>query len=454
MLPLVLTFAIVAAVAGRLICQARGWRWPAFACKGLAPVGFVALAVGLGTLDHGVVARVILGGLVLGACGDVALAVPGRLSFAVGLGLFLCGQLTYVVAFGLLVPVSRWPWLAAIAPATVTVFLYRWLAPYLGRLRMPVLAYMTSSTAMVASALAIALAGTPPAMFLLGGALLFYVSDVFVARERFVKRSFVNDVLGLPIYYTAQILFAWATALAWTGSPAAATNVGGTPGRHSVAGLSRIASGGIGAADDARGDHLIRRAFAARSGAVLRAIARTLGGAALDAGQMDRDAVGGSAGAVIGRIAHARDRGAARARVGLEAFGAEHRATVAHVLAIALEERRPAHVGRGSNPVGGACITDPRAGLGDVAQIDGATAHHPRGLAAIAGANDRGSITHLGQITHGARGAAGETGIGGRAHAIGTSGHGLRTGLTIVGSPAACGFAAHAIRAETRGAIT
>ena len=40
------------------------------------------------------------------------------------------------------------------------------------------------------------------------GAVLFYVSDLFVARERFVTPGFVNKALGLPLYYGGQLLLA------------------------------------------------------------------------------------------------------------------------------------------------------------------------------------------------------------------------------------------------------
>jgi hypothetical protein len=36
--------------------------------------------------------------------------------------------------------------------------------------------------------------------------VLFYLSDLAVARQRFVHASFVNRAFGLPLYYAAQIL--------------------------------------------------------------------------------------------------------------------------------------------------------------------------------------------------------------------------------------------------------
>ena len=43
---------------------------------------------------------------------------------------------------------------------------------------------------------------------LLVAALLFYASDLCVARERFVEHAPVNRYVGLPLYYAGQLLFA------------------------------------------------------------------------------------------------------------------------------------------------------------------------------------------------------------------------------------------------------
>jgi hypothetical protein len=43
------------------------------------------------------------------------------------------------------------------------------------------------------------------------GAVAFAVSDLSVARERFVHKSFTNLVWGLPLYYAAQQTLAAST---------------------------------------------------------------------------------------------------------------------------------------------------------------------------------------------------------------------------------------------------
>jgi uncharacterized membrane protein YhhN len=44
--------------------------------------------------------------------------------------------------------------------------------------------------------------------FLLGH--LFYVSDIFVARQRFVRTEFLNRRIGLPLYYGGQFMLAFS----------------------------------------------------------------------------------------------------------------------------------------------------------------------------------------------------------------------------------------------------
>jgi hypothetical protein len=52
-------------------------------------------------------------------------------------------------------------------------------------------------------------AGGGPALLGLG-ALGFALSDVSVARDRFVSSGFVNSAWGLPAYYLSQLALAYS----------------------------------------------------------------------------------------------------------------------------------------------------------------------------------------------------------------------------------------------------
>ena len=73
-------------------------------------------------------------------------------------------------------------------------------------MKTPVSTYLAVISLMVA--LGAGAFGADRMPILLAAPIAFYLSDLAVARDRFVQRSFVNRVWGLPLYYTAQLLFA------------------------------------------------------------------------------------------------------------------------------------------------------------------------------------------------------------------------------------------------------
>lgn len=151
-------------------------------------------------------ALALLIGLALSLAGDVLLVPKGRrLTFLMGLSAFLAAHVAYAIAFvlhGVAPPSAA---VAATVAVGVGVPLARWLAPHVkGSMRAPVAAYVVTITAMVVLAAGAFGAGARPT--LLVGAVLFYLSDILVARERFVVKDKRNGLLGLPLYYAGQLL--------------------------------------------------------------------------------------------------------------------------------------------------------------------------------------------------------------------------------------------------------
>lgn len=149
----------------------------------------------------------IVVGLALGVAGDIALLGRGKRAFMIGLGAFLLGHLAYVIAFARVVPIAEWATPLAALPVAVAVGALAYLWPHLGSMRVPVIAYVIVIVAMVAGALAI---GREPLRL---GALLFFASDLSVARDKFVAPGFANKAWGLPAYYAGQLLIAWSLAV-------------------------------------------------------------------------------------------------------------------------------------------------------------------------------------------------------------------------------------------------
>jgi uncharacterized membrane protein YhhN len=150
---------------------------------------------------------VLFAGLVLAAIGDVLLIPKSRRAFLAGLVSFLFGHLAYALAFGLRGVDMGWLCVASAVCAACAIPVLRWLWPHVDRpMRAPVAAYIIAITTMVA--LAAGTVGAHGNPWILVGALGFYLSDLFVARDRFVTSSFNNRMYGLPLYFFSQLLLA------------------------------------------------------------------------------------------------------------------------------------------------------------------------------------------------------------------------------------------------------
>lgn len=172
--------------------------------KPVASAGFIGVALSAGALDTTYGSWVFLG-LLLGAAGDVLLLGASRGAFLGGLVAFLLGHVAYVVAFSGLGP--AWPivLIAGGLALVVGAIVFLWLFPHIDRAMIgPVAAYVLVISAMVV----MAAASRTPIVIL--GAAGFYLSDLSVARDRFVASGFANRVWGLPLYYGAQLLLAWS----------------------------------------------------------------------------------------------------------------------------------------------------------------------------------------------------------------------------------------------------
>ncbi len=198
---------ITAAGLGWLLVSERSGSSARLLAKPLASAGFVAGAVAAGALDS-TFGRWMLAALVLSAVGDVFLLGSGEAAFLAGLGSFLAAHLVFGLAF-LVRGVDVSGFLAVLPLALFAWQVLRWLGPHLsGRLRVPVVAYAGAISLM--GVLAFATAVDSWDWRIPVGALMFVASDVAVARDNFVATGFTNRLWGLPLYYGAQLLLAWA----------------------------------------------------------------------------------------------------------------------------------------------------------------------------------------------------------------------------------------------------
>ena len=160
-------------------------------------------------------AGLVLIALVFCLGGDVLLALDAPKAFLAGLVSFLMGHVMYAAAFFSVVTVGTAMAVATVVLMVVAVWVWRWLEPHLGDMQTPVLAYIVIISIMVCGAAGLAANPNIPEAAQLGilaGAILFFVSDLFVARQRFVADAHVNRQVGLPLYYAGQFLLAFSAA--------------------------------------------------------------------------------------------------------------------------------------------------------------------------------------------------------------------------------------------------
>jgi uncharacterized membrane protein YhhN len=188
-----LTAWVMAGCAVAVVGERWGVAWARPVGKVAASLGMVAAGVASGVPWLALVA------LVAHLAGDVLLLSHRKALFVAGMLAFLVGHVAYAGAFlasgvgAVATLLAGGALVACVAPV------WRWLAPHTGRLRRPVAAYVAALAMMVALAWG---TGRPG----LGvSATAFLLSDLLVARNRFVAPGWGNRAVGLPLYYAAQL---------------------------------------------------------------------------------------------------------------------------------------------------------------------------------------------------------------------------------------------------------
>ncbi len=199
------------AVGLLLLAEYRHSRAGVWVAKPAASLGFIAVAC-LGRAWESTFGCAVLVALALCALGDVLLIPTSSTAwFLLGIGSFALGHLAYAVGFVAAGTALLASAVALVLMGLVVGFTLRWLQPHLpADMRIPVRVYMLVIAGMVAAAV-----GTTVATGdwrIAAGSIAFAISDLSVARERFVRPSFVNLLWGLPLYYAAQIALALASS--------------------------------------------------------------------------------------------------------------------------------------------------------------------------------------------------------------------------------------------------
>jgi alkenylglycerophosphocholine hydrolase len=217
----VLVFAAISAVADWVAVIYR-WKNVEYVFKPITMIALLVAAFCLAPARTDVAFRVFfLLGLFFSLLGDIALMLPNEGWFLPGLVAFLFGHLGYIRGFNINPP----PPLALIlAPAIVllNLIVLRRLVDGLvaqgkDSLRIPVVVYGVVLSLTLASAWSTIFrplwSMTARVAAVLGGTL-FFVSDLMLAWDRFVRRSRLLHVLVIITYHLAQFALVFTLILA------------------------------------------------------------------------------------------------------------------------------------------------------------------------------------------------------------------------------------------------
>ncbi len=175
--------------------------------KALASLSMVGYAITAYLEIQSHYALLILLGIALGALGDVFLISKNKKYFLLGMLSFLIGHLFYMIAFNHL----EYDLIEFLITFGVMIFagyhVFRWLRPSLSGSLVPGVAiYIFVLLSMTAMALTVKIDNNYTLVGL--GAVLFMISDIFVAMHRFKTPHFYDRIIGIPLYYVGQYLLA------------------------------------------------------------------------------------------------------------------------------------------------------------------------------------------------------------------------------------------------------
>jgi uncharacterized membrane protein YhhN len=149
-------------------------------------------------------------GLVLSLGGDVALMFESNRWFLAGLVLFLLAHVAYATGFTLLNGFHPQDLVCAVVLLAVAATVFYYLRPGLGHMQAPVIFYVLVICFMVNRAVSTFFGDaftTTQAWLLTVGAILFWLSDLVLAVNRF-RHPFPANRLSLFLYFGGQLLIA------------------------------------------------------------------------------------------------------------------------------------------------------------------------------------------------------------------------------------------------------
>jgi uncharacterized membrane protein YhhN len=205
MLISILVLLVILTSSVHIWAEYRGPRRHVYIFKPLTMV-FIWLIAILGQASMPLYKYMIIAGLVFSMAGDVFLMLPSD-RFVAGLVAFLVAHLFYILAF--MSEINTLIWWPLIPLVIYGIVIYVILAPYLGKLKPPVLIYIIFILIMAWLAWERwSQTSQSGALLAYVGALLFVISDTILAINRFRGAFKPARALNLCTYFVAQCLIA------------------------------------------------------------------------------------------------------------------------------------------------------------------------------------------------------------------------------------------------------
>lgn len=203
--------AYILIVSGLVVSEYYNFKIGEYIFKPVAALSFVFISFKIGALESGY-GRLILFSLALCAVGDILLLNRKlKISFFCGMLVFAIAHLLFSLSF---IKSSTFDFASLVTFLPLIMILgcinFMYLLPRMPHKFKPfILLYGLAIFMMITSAYTFMY----EQKLILIAAIFFVLSDIFVAKDRFIKRSTKNALLITPLYFAAQGLFAFSVSV-------------------------------------------------------------------------------------------------------------------------------------------------------------------------------------------------------------------------------------------------
>jgi uncharacterized membrane protein YhhN len=210
-LGLFIFIAYILIVSGLVVSEYYNFKIGEYIFKPVAALSFVFISFKIGALESGY-GRLILFSLALCAVGDILLLNRKlKISFFCGMLVFAIAHLLFSLSF---IKSSTFDFASLVTFLPLIMILgcinFMYLLPRMPHKFKPfILLYGLAIFMMITSAYTFMY----EQKLILIAAIFFVLSDIFVAKDRFIKRSTKNALLITPLYFAAQGLFAFSVSV-------------------------------------------------------------------------------------------------------------------------------------------------------------------------------------------------------------------------------------------------